>query len=159
MQRISNENPYEPPRPKTSASVEDLSGDRASILGSMFPASLSVVVMLLVWAVLVSTIDGLFLMIRSPLVIWSATLFASSMLSAAVICHLWRRSLHPVSFGVSFAVFSITLAVLEGDSSSIQTRLSLAVYCVTLVVLPGTMFVFVSWRLHRRNESAHSKVD
>jgi hypothetical protein len=131
-------NPYQPPTSPTSPTSDGVPEPRRRFFAYLVPATLAVGVTLLVWVVLVSTLDGL-MGHRFSLLLWASTLFLSSSISIVALNRLWRTATHPLAFGMAFAIFSVVFILAEGDTSNGADYWNMAIIYGTLLALPVAM--------------------
>ena len=107
------ENPYQP----TIIDATPKPDPGLSLIASLMPAAMAVVITLLLWLVSVSTLQSLFGE-RFLLAIWAAALFATSALSVTV---LNLRSFAPPkssAYALAFAVLGAAYASFQLDTTS-----------------------------------------
>ena len=140
-------NPYEPPTSLTSGAGPD---SRLRLIAYLVPAAIAVGLTLLLWVVLVSTLEGL-AGHRFAMPLWAFTLFVSSSISIAAINRLWRTKTQPLAFGVAFSVFSFVFVLAEGDTSNGTDYWTMTIVYGTLLSLPVAMFFLA----HRTTLNRH----
>lgn len=137
-------NPYHPPSTPASDAVPN---SRHRFFSSIAPATLAVGLTLLLWIVLVSTLDGL-LGHRFAMLPWSLTLVLSCSVSILAINRVWRAAVQPLAYGAAFSVFSIVYVLAEGDTSNGTDLGLMTIVYGTLLALPGVAF-FIARRTTR----------
>jgi len=148
-------NPYQPPASTTS---EQVPVSRVRYLANLVPATLAVGLTLLLWVVLVSTLDEL-VGYRFSMVMWAFTLYLSSLISVFTVNRIWQTRTYPLAFGLAFAVFSFVFLAAEGDTSNGTDYWIMSIIYGTLLSLPVATFYFARWTTGKLDSIQQSPTD
>lgn len=132
---MSSGNPFEP-RIVTS---EKKPGRGARFLPSLIPASVAVMVTLLVWSVLITTLDPL-LPIELAMPTWSLTLVLACGAGTRSMISFWPKATHSWAFALVFASFSAVYIVGQWNHAGNKSVWTLAWIYGTLALLPLLAF-------------------